>query len=89
MYYVSRIRLPEVDFLNNLIGDLHQRKIQSLFVEGGTHTLNTFIDASLWDEARIFTSREKFGKGVPSPEIKGNLYKKIDIQDDSVSILHR
>ena len=85
---VTRIRLPEIDFLNSLIADLHKRKIQSLFVEGGTHTLNTFIAASLWDEARIFTSREIFGNGVSSPEIKGNLYKKIDIQDDSLSILH-
>jgi diaminohydroxyphosphoribosylaminopyrimidine deaminase/5-amino-6-(5-phosphoribosylamino)uracil reductase len=33
---------------------LFKHKIQSLIVEGGTKTIQTFIDENLWDEARVF-----------------------------------
>jgi diaminohydroxyphosphoribosylaminopyrimidine deaminase/5-amino-6-(5-phosphoribosylamino)uracil reductase len=35
---------------------LYQHQIQSVIIEGGSKTLQTFIDANLWDEARIFKS---------------------------------
>lgn len=50
---------------------LYQKGIQSLIVEGGTKTLQTFIDRNLWDEARIFISSETFGGGVAAPKLTG------------------
>lgn len=52
---------------------LYQKGIQSLIVEGGTKTLQTFIDINLWDEARIFTTTETFGAGVTAPKLTGNV----------------
>jgi len=49
---------------------LHQRNIQSVIVEGGLQTLNTFINSNLWDEARIFTSKKTLEKGIQSPVIQ-------------------
>ena len=50
---------------------LYQKGIQSLIVEGGTKTLQTFIDMTLWDEARIFTTTETFGDGIAAPTAIG------------------
>ncbi|MDB5197342.1 MAG: diaminohydroxyphosphoribosylaminopyrimidine deaminase [Flaviaesturariibacter sp.] len=45
--------------------------IQSLLVEGGAQTLQAFIDAGLWDEARIITNEAMFiGKGIEAPQLK-------------------
>lgn len=50
--------------------------IQSVFIEGGAQTLNLFIAAGLWDEARIFTGEDYFNDGVRAPAIAGKLKSK-------------
>lgn len=58
-------------------------KIQSIIVEGGAQILNAFIQAGLWDEARVFTApvslRELYPavllpelQGVPAPILPGS-----------------
>ncbi len=54
---------------------LYQSDIQSVFVEGGSEVLNHFIDTGLWDEARVFTGRDFFRRGVRAPVLTG---RKID-----------
>jgi len=49
------------------------RKIISVLIEGGTQLLQSFIDAALWDEARIFTGTARFGDGVKAPVMNQNL----------------
>ncbi|MBL4663246.1 MAG: dihydrofolate reductase family protein, partial [Flavobacteriaceae bacterium] len=49
---------------------LHQHQLQSLIVEGGAQTLQTFIDANLWDEALVFVGNTTFGSGVKAPRLK-------------------
>lgn len=46
---------------------LYASDIQSVFIEGGRQTLQTFIDAGLWDEARVFVGNMSFGDGVKAP----------------------
>ena len=48
---------------------LHQMEIQSLIVEGGRMTLQSFIDKNLWDEAFVFKGNTEFGNGIPSPAL--------------------
>ena len=50
---------------------LYRENIQSVIIEGGAFTLNSFINKNLWDEARIFTGTVLFRKGIRSPEITG------------------
>jgi diaminohydroxyphosphoribosylaminopyrimidine deaminase / 5-amino-6-(5-phosphoribosylamino)uracil reductase len=46
---------------------LFKHKIQSVIVEGGAKTVQTFIDENLWDEARVFESEVSFTNGVKAP----------------------
>lgn len=57
----------EQNLVQETLDYLYEKGIQSLIVEGGTQTLQTFLDANIWDEARIFTTEEKFGEGISSP----------------------
>jgi len=76
----THIKLDFHAFIPSLMEALHKRGIQSLIVEGGAQTLNTFINANCWDEARIFTSQKKLGNGLQSPVIE-NFKEKTEILD--------
>ena len=65
---------------------LHKKGVQSVIVEGGTTTLQTFIDEDLWDEARVFTGNIEFGRGLSAPKFKGNLKSTQRIKDDVLKI---
>ena len=58
------------DVLPQILTHLHSLKIQSLLVEGGAQLLQSFIDASLWDNARVEINRSLVvGDGVSAPVI--------------------
>jgi diaminohydroxyphosphoribosylaminopyrimidine deaminase / 5-amino-6-(5-phosphoribosylamino)uracil reductase len=80
------IRLDEVNFISQLLRDLYKQNIQSVMVEGGAQTLRLFIEAGLWDEARIFSSSRTFGDGIAAPSLRGNLMSQEFISSDSLKI---
>ena len=41
--------------------------IQSIIIEGGSATLQRFIDKNLWDEARVFEGTKSFENGIKAP----------------------
>lgn len=55
--------------LNTLLTSLYQDGIQSLMVEGGRKTLQSFIDADLWDEIRVETAPVTVAEGTPVPQL--------------------
>jgi len=69
----NNLIFEEIDFSKNIAKQvcevLSKYQIQSLIVEGGTQTLQTFIDEKLWDEAMVFVGNTSFVKGVKSPII--------------------
>lgn len=65
---------------------LQKHQIQSVIIEGGTQTLQTFIDEDLWDEARVFVGDTEFGEGLKSPVFKASFSKKIEIKEDVLKI---
>lgn len=81
------IKLNEEDFLEGLLLDLHNRKIQSVIVEGGSQLLQSFIEINLWDEARIFTGNITFEEGISAPKIDGNITSQQDVLGDSLKII--
>ncbi len=83
----QRVRVPEADFIQHVVHDLYLRKIQSVIVEGGAATLTSFIQAGLWDEARIFTASKTFGSGIPAPHLSGHLESKQDVRGDELTLL--
>jgi diaminohydroxyphosphoribosylaminopyrimidine deaminase/5-amino-6-(5-phosphoribosylamino)uracil reductase len=71
MFNVERIQLDFRQEIIPLILDyLHYEGIQSLLVEGGKRTIQSFADLKLIDEIRRFTSNHlKIKKGLISPQI--------------------
>jgi len=55
--------------LKNILKELYKRNIQSIIIEGGAYTLNSFIRKNLWDEARVFTGDVVFSKGLHAPKM--------------------
>ncbi len=71
---VHSVRVPFGDgLLPALMQKLFDAKILSLIVEGGAALLNSFIDAGLWDEARIFTGEIAIKDGIPAPSLKSDM----------------
>jgi len=50
-----------------ILAHLAEKKCTSLIVEGGAEMLQTFLDAGLWDEARVLTGGKYLFKGIPAP----------------------
>jgi len=68
---------------------LFQKGIQSVIIEGGLQTLQTFINANLWDEARIFKGSLLFQQGTKAPTLFGETVKRTTILNDELLILKR
>lgn len=70
----NNIRLVQFDFqadiIPQLLTKLHKAGKQSLIVEGGAIMLQHFIDAGLWDEARVLTGSASISNGKASPLLK-------------------
>jgi diaminohydroxyphosphoribosylaminopyrimidine deaminase / 5-amino-6-(5-phosphoribosylamino)uracil reductase len=79
-------RIAQENFIENMLEDLRQEKIQSLIIEGGAQTLKLFIEAGLWDEARIFIGKRSFGKGISAPKIAGSLASHRILDGDILNI---
>lgn len=61
---------------------LYHHGLQSVIVEGGAKTLQSFIDAGLWDEARVFIGKTVIAQGVPAPLLKGHARKQPVYNDE-------
>jgi diaminohydroxyphosphoribosylaminopyrimidine deaminase / 5-amino-6-(5-phosphoribosylamino)uracil reductase len=54
-----------------LLHELAEARISSLMVEGGSKTLNAFIEGGWWDEARVFDTPVRLGNGISAPLLPG------------------
>ncbi|HPI10222.1 MAG TPA: bifunctional diaminohydroxyphosphoribosylaminopyrimidine deaminase/5-amino-6-(5-phosphoribosylamino)uracil reductase RibD [Catalimonadaceae bacterium] len=59
--------------LSDVLDILQKAGIQSLFVEGGSRMIQSFIEAGLWDEACVFKSPVSFGSGTKAPALQNHL----------------
>lgn len=79
-----------IDFAQNVPGQileaLYKHPLQSVIIEGGRQTLQAFIDAGLWDEARVFTGNIKIEKGISAPQFSGKMTSEVRIKEDSLRI---
>jgi len=70
-----------------ILYQLYLRDIQSVVVEGGAYTLNSFIEAGLWDEARVFTGKTDLFSGIRSPSITGETVDEMRSGGDELRIM--
>ena len=72
-----------------ILYQLYLQDVQSVIIEGGATTLKSFIDAGLWDEARVFTGDKILNKGLQAPFIKGVMAFQSAIGSDTLNIYHK
>ena len=65
---IEWIRIAETN-TRLILDELYKRNILSVFVEGGSRTLQYFIFDNVWDEARIIVGNTVFGEGTKAPII--------------------
>lgn len=68
---------------------LYSRGITSVLVEGGAGLLQAFIDAGLWDMARVEISPKILGEGVPAPVIPGIPYDNTYVDGNAIFYYRR
>ena len=76
----------DTDLTSSICSILHKQEIQSVIIEGGSKTLQSFINANLWDEARVFIGQTTFQNGTIAPIISGNPVASFDIMNDELKI---
>lgn len=65
----------------------HLPGINSLIVEGGSRTLDLFIEHHLWDEALVFRTPVALGNGIAAPRLKSSRpADQFPLGKDSVSL---
>ena len=81
------IKINFNNLTESILRELYKQKIQSVIIEGGSKTLQSFIDVNMWDEARIFTTNKELTDGVKAPTIKGEIVTESDIGGDELEII--
>lgn len=78
------VKVNEQNLIGELLADLHKHNIQSVMIEGGSKTIQLFIEAGLWDEARTFKSAGTFGTGIAAPCVDGNRISEGNLSGDEL-----
>jgi diaminohydroxyphosphoribosylaminopyrimidine deaminase / 5-amino-6-(5-phosphoribosylamino)uracil reductase len=84
-----KYHLTEEFNISRILYEIYKLGLTSLFVEGGSKLLESFISSGLWDEARVFTSGLRFGTGVKGPEFHFEPEETLDIRGIKLSVYHR
>lgn len=67
------------DELGQLMAILREKGIESLLVEGGPMTHRLFIEAGLWDCAKVEIGSGFFGEGVAAPKLDGAKLERSEV----------
>ena len=86
---IHYIKIDSGNMLNDILHQCYLQNIASIIIEGGTKTINHFIQQNLWDEARIFVNPNLYFKsGVLAPEIEIHSIQSISSGTDLLYILN-
>lgn len=78
------------NFESQVLEHLYKRNINSIIIEGGSKTLQAFINEGLWDEAHIIHTPILLGNGVVAPILgDASFEKSIRLADNIVQIYKR
>lgn len=81
----------DTSVVDQLVHALHQLKLQSVLVEGGARLLQSFIDAGLWDEARIIRNTAlNIEQGLLAPELSNEIHRETTtLLSDTIETFYR
>lgn len=84
--HIKFIKADKDNFLQNLMNILYVEHIQSVIIEGGSKTLQTFIDQNLWDETVVIRNPELFlQNGTKVPKLTINALTIEFVRNNQIS----
>lgn len=87
---IKFIKAGKKNFLQDLMDILYKEQIQSVIIEGGSYTLQQFINDGLWDEAVIIRNEAlKLENGTPAPNLDAKPYDIKIFRDNTVSFYRK
>ncbi|MGV6845423.1 MAG: bifunctional diaminohydroxyphosphoribosylaminopyrimidine deaminase/5-amino-6-(5-phosphoribosylamino)uracil reductase RibD [Lutibacter sp.] len=85
---LNNVLFKEIDFNKNvpiqICEELYKLEIQSVVVEGGAKTIQSFIGVNLWDEAFVFKSKHSFKIGLEAPKLEADSNTIIAVEDNDL-----
>ena len=72
-----------------VLDHLYRKEVLSLIVEGGAQLLRSFIEAKLWDEARVFVTATRLEDGIKAPQLTGPLVDECSVGNDRLNLYSR
>jgi len=88
----DKIQTIKIDFDTNstqeIVEKIYNNNIQSIIIEGGRKTLQSFIDANFWDEARVFIGEINLKEGTKAPKLNRKIHSKVVLKNDTL-LLYR
>ncbi|WP_326982258.1 bifunctional diaminohydroxyphosphoribosylaminopyrimidine deaminase/5-amino-6-(5-phosphoribosylamino)uracil reductase RibD [Chryseobacterium sp. MYb264] len=84
--HIHFIKIDKENFLSDLMEALYKEQIQSVIIEGGSFTLQQFINANLWDEAIVIKNKNlKLENGTEAPDFDFTFNKVENFRDNTIS----
>ncbi len=80
---VELIKLNQIN-TKNILDVLYNLQISSVFVEGGSSTIQHFLVDGYWDEARVIVGKQTFGDGIKGPRMSGAPSRTYTFAGDTV-----
>jgi diaminohydroxyphosphoribosylaminopyrimidine deaminase/5-amino-6-(5-phosphoribosylamino)uracil reductase len=77
------------DPLLQILLDLADRNLSTLFVEGGAQLIQSFIRENLWQEAVVIRTPKKLGSGISAPLLHGKQLQQFYLKEDEILHIER
>lgn len=77
------------DIITRILSELYKREKLSLIVEGGSKVLKSFIEAKMWDEARVEIADVSLGKGIDAPKLESSMLDRSEKFDQNIMLYYR
>ena len=80
---VKHVKLKTID-VKSILEALYDLNVISVMVEGGSKTIQSFIDSKLWDEAIVITGSIHYQTGTKAPKILGKVTNEFSNYEDKI-----
>ncbi len=81
--HIRWLKIEEINPLS-ILNEIYKQGINSVLIEGGAFTLQSFIDSNLWDEAKRIIGNTTFSNGTKAPHLPTQTFTEIDFFDDRI-----
>ena len=81
---IKYVKFDKYNMITALNGFLYQNNKQSILIEGGAKTIDSFIKEGNWNEANVLIGNKKFNEGTSAPKINSSPSSIIKHGEDKI-----